>query len=193
MRNIGERVWVPFNEYRQVERQCPDCLGTARWHVTLPTGEQFDVECPRCYPGGYSASTGIIREDWEYIVGVTQQEIVGIDTSDGVRYTLANRYTVKGDDTFDSKEAAEARAAEIGAEHVKNEMARMAQIAKSKGRPQKGPNGERVKTEFDGIQSVVYAKSQIRRALKDAHNWARFAAKKGVTINIQDMLAKVTP
>jgi hypothetical protein len=193
MRNIGDIVWVPAPEYRQVERQCPDCLGTARWHVILPTGEQFDVECPRCYPGGYSASTGIIREDFENIIKVAQLTITGIDTSDGVRYTMDNHYTFPETNVFDTEDQAKARAVEIGAEHVKNEMARMAQIAKSKGRPQKGPNGERVKTEFDGIQAVVYAKSQIRRALKDAHNWARFAARMGVTINIQDMLAKVTP
>lgn len=192
MRNIGDTVWVPVNEYRQVERQCPDCLGTARWHVTLPNGEQFDVECPRCYPGGYSASTGVVREDWEHIVKVKQVRIVGIDTRDGVRYTTDGGWTVLDSDACDTEAQAATAAEQIGVKYVKQEMARMARLAKNKGRPRKGPNGERMATEFDGIQSVVYAKSQIRMALKDAQNWARFAATKGVTVSIPDMLAKVT-
>jgi hypothetical protein len=190
MRNIGNVVWVPVPEYRQIERQCPDCLGTARWHCTLPNGEQFDVECPRCYPGGIAASTGVIREDYETVVKVGQLAIVGIDTADGLRYTTENRYSFKESDVFDTEDQAKARAAEIGEEHVRNESARMARIAKNKGRPQRGPNGERQPADFDGIQSVVYAKSQIRRAMKDAKNWARFAATKGVKVDLAEMLAK---
>ena len=65
--SIGNKVWVPYAKREQIFKQCPDCLGTAQWHCTLPNGEEFDIECPRCYPGGYSPSTGQIGEDWDVV------------------------------------------------------------------------------------------------------------------------------
>jgi hypothetical protein len=194
MRAIGDTVWVPVPERKQIEQQCPDCMGTAQWHVKLPSGEEFDVECPRCYPGGYSPSTGVIREEWENVVKVQQDVITGIETQggaeNGVRYKTGNHFSFEDSDVCDTEDQAKERATQIGEMRVRDEMQRMDAYAKSKGRPKKDKYGNREATEFDGIRSVVYAQGCIRRAFKDAMSWARFAERKGKKIDLVARLAK---
>ncbi len=188
MRNINDKVWVPKAHLTNVEALCPDCIGTARWHCVLPSGEEFDVECPRCYPGGYDRSTGKIHEEWQFVADAVETTITGISiVKQGFEYsTIAGRFD--DIDVCDTKEQALARCQVKTQEYVDNENAALKKRAQSKGRPRKGPNGEREASDDFGGRSIVYARSVIRTSLKEAIRWANFAERHGVKQDLQAML-----
>ncbi len=45
---IGARVWTAEIGGKRVALDCPDCKGTRVWTATSATGEQFQIDCPRC-------------------------------------------------------------------------------------------------------------------------------------------------
>jgi len=193
MRNIGDIVWLALPKYEDVYTRCPDCLGTARWHCVLPSGEEFDVECPRCYPGGYMASTGQVKEELTFQCEAVEAVIAGVQMRDGaVEYTTSNGHFFSDPhDVCDTKEEALARCIVKGKEHVASEMERFHKHAKSKGRPRKDEFGNRVASDNFGGQSIVYAKRQIRQAFKDALKWAQYALSKGVTVDMDKLFNEV--
>jgi len=82
--NVGDSVYFAVAECERKLIQCPDCLGTAKWTATLPTGEEEGIECPTCKSGYFSTGTigdyqvqGVVRN-----LTIGQ---VGYDT-DGPRY-----------------------------------------------------------------------------------------------------------
>jgi len=190
MRNIGDKVWVPMARIEQIEKTCPDCLGTARWHCTLPSGEEFDVECPRCYPGGYLPSTGKVSEELSFVARAIKANITGLRVnSDGVEYTVTGGLLFRDErDVCDTEADAVARCAVKSKEYVDSQNAELARQAKSKGRPRKNEDGTRAASGDFGGSAIVYAHSQIRRAFDDAIRWADFAMRKGVELNLLGLL-----
>lgn len=58
---IGQEVFAARYEPREVEQQCPDCLGRKQWSVETPTGEKFEIPCGTCgYAYGCFAS-GVVK------------------------------------------------------------------------------------------------------------------------------------
>ena len=189
MRNVGDKVWVPKARLTNIESVCPDCLGKAQWHCTLPSGEEFDVECPRCYPGGYDRSTGKVKEEWEFIATAVQSVIIGMRIDgDKVEYTTTGNYVFEEHEVCDTKEQAEVVCHAKAQEYVDSQNNELKRIAKSKGRPRKGLNGEREASDDFGGRTIVYARSQIRSGLKEAIKWAKFAERHGVKHDLAVML-----
>ncbi len=194
-RSIGDIVWVPKAEMRQVWETCPDCLGTARWHVKLPNGEEFDCECCRCYHGGFAPSDGRICERWDVRAFAVQGTITAIEVRDGkLAYSAAGYCGFSDADVFDDKESANVRSLEKGKEYAEAEHKRLAELAKSKGRPRKNADGGRAANDMGfGGSSINYARSQVRRAITEAFRWIEFAARKGAMIDIEDVIRKHKP
>ena len=44
----GNHAFAVILETTRAPVECPDCLRTLNWHVTLPTGEEFDIKCQTC-------------------------------------------------------------------------------------------------------------------------------------------------
>lgn len=185
--NIGDAVWVPMSEYGKVWEQCPDCLGTCHWHVTLPSGEEFDCECCRCYPGGYEASTGKIGEKWTVTGKAVQTQVTSVAVRDGeAEYGTSVRSCLKESDIFADEASAFARSLVMGKEWADAEFERMHAHAIAKGRPRK--NRETGRHEANdgafGGGSINYAKSQVRRGIEEAFKWIEYARRKGCELSI---------
>lgn len=198
-RSIGDVIWIPRVQLEQVEEQCPDCLGTARWHVVLPSGEEFDCECCRCYHGGFEPSNGRIREKWRWNASAIQVEITGAQVrNDSIEYSTVCGNVMESD-TFDTEDEALVRSQEKGERQRNAEYDRLHKIATSKGRPRKDPvTGARQANDMDfGGRSIAYAKSQVRRSIEEAFRWINYAARRGATIDIckviEDHKAKENP
>ena len=183
---IGDEVWVPSATLDRIWETCPDCLGTARWHCSLPNGDEFDIECPRCYPGGYSASTGKIGERYEVVGKATRAKINRIEVrEDRTEYGTDSGYIYQPEDLCFDEASAVTRSVVKTREWADAEYKRKSEYARSKGRPKRGRDGERIADHADGPHSVTYARSQVRRAMKDAQGWIEFAARKGVQIDLE--------
>lgn len=193
MRSIGDSVWIPLGKMTQIPKQCPDCLGTARWHVVLPSKEEFDVECPRCYPGGYAASTGVVLEDYTFVTRVANVQITGVSTSSGkVEYSTSDNHCCLTDDDVCDTEALALERCKVKMEkYCRNQTDNMSRIAKSKGRPRKGQNGERIASDDSAIGFVRYARSVIRGSLKEAFKWAAYSLGKGAKSDVVEMAIKM--
>lgn len=193
MRSIGDVVWIPIGQVMQIPKQCPDCLGTARWHVILPSKEEFDVECPRCYPGGYLASTGVVMEDYSFVTQVVNVVITGVRMNGGnVEYTTSDNHCF-GDqaDICDTETQATERCKVKMDDYCRQKTQEMARIAKSKGRPRKGDRGQRIASDDSAIGYVQYARGEIRSALKKAFEWAAFSLAKGAKSDVVEMATKM--
>lgn len=192
MRNIGDTVWVPQAKSQPVWEQCPDCLGTARWHVVLPSGEEFDCECCRCYHGGFEPSNGKVCERHEVSAFAVQAIINGIeDRGEGIRYSTTAECGLSDADLFDDEAGALARSVVKAREWHDAEDARMHEHAKRKGRPRKTADGIRQANDMDfGGGSINYARSQVRQSIKEAFRWIAYAARHGAVIDIQDAIKK---
>lgn len=46
--DIGQTVWWAHTGTETRQHECPDCLGTKKWHVISPAGGEFTAPCPRC-------------------------------------------------------------------------------------------------------------------------------------------------
>lgn len=49
---IGDTIYYPTAYPDWVEAPCPDCAGTATWHVRTDSGLEFEVPCTRCHRYG---------------------------------------------------------------------------------------------------------------------------------------------
>lgn len=79
--NIGDTVYAAYANWDARQVKCPDCLGTAEWTVTAPSGESWQVRCNTCNKGwhssGYIGSYDYLPEMRELTIGS-----VRIDTND---------------------------------------------------------------------------------------------------------------
>jgi len=194
VRKIGDVVWIPKAETRAVYSTCPDCLGTAKWHCVLPNGEEFDAECPRCYPGGYLPSTGRVCERHEHVGFAEMTEVVGVerDSSTGeIKINTKNGWHFKQSDVFDDEASAVARSVEKAREWHDEQDAQMAKVASKRGRARVNrlTGCREATTDFPG-NSINYARQQCRKAIDEALRWVRFAKNKHSDINLVQMLEK---
>lgn len=49
--SIGDTVFVPHITTKEVEVECPDCLGEKLWTILMPSGQSRTIDCPRCQGG----------------------------------------------------------------------------------------------------------------------------------------------
>lgn len=190
MINIGDMVWIPTATHEPVRTTCPDCMGTARWHCVLPCGEEFDVECPRCYHGGYDPSDGIVCESHHIVQGAEKATITGMELRDGVlRYVTERGYGLTDADICVDEASALERSKVKARAYWDEEDARLLAMAKRKGRPRKKADGSREANplEFGGGASN-YARGQVRAAMREANKWIAFAARHGTTIDLPKMM-----
>ena len=188
---IGDVVWVPNTAYTAIDEQCPDCLGTCQWHCTLPNGEEFEIECPRCYPGGYAQSTGIVRDRYEWTVEVMEATIRGVALvgDNQYEYTTSTGYIHRDDTVCHSREEALAAgkvAAQKSAEYMEAENIKR---GGKKGRPQRDKDGNRVANDMDcGSSWADYARRDAREAVRRLHVAVQYAARHGTVIDWRAMV-----
>lgn len=48
---IGDTIFVPHVGQKEIEVQCPDCLGSKTWRISTPAGTSKEIACPRCGGG----------------------------------------------------------------------------------------------------------------------------------------------
>lgn len=115
---IGDKVYAGYAHYLQKTRTCPDCLGSAEWPVTIPSGEDVVVPCKTCRRGYYSDGKEHYRE-WAPVVETLHIGSVRIDTADEtdpVEYMceetgVGTGRLYKERELFSTREEAEAAAA----------------------------------------------------------------------------------
>jgi len=189
---LGDVVWVPTAQSVPVVETCPDCLGSARWHCSLPNGEEFDVECPRCYHGGFSPSDGRIQERYEVVGRATKGTITRIEVREGVvEYGTTSGYIYSDEDLCEDEATAIARSVVKTRAWHDAEFKRMDEYRRRKGRPRKNrETGAREANDMDfGGGSANYARGEIRRSFKEAIRWRDYAERKGTAIDLAAMLA----
>lgn len=78
---IGDTVYAASVSYDTQSVQCPDCLGTREWDVSLPSGEKFKHDCQTCREG--FSSTGKV-DVWGDHARVRKLTIgsIRVDTAD---------------------------------------------------------------------------------------------------------------
>lgn len=191
--NIGDEVWVPSANTERIWETCPDCLGTARWNVSLPNGEAFQVECPRCYPGGFDCSTGRIGERYEVVGKATKAKIVGIEVrADRVEYRTDAGYIYDTEDLCHDEASAVARSIVKTQAYVDAEFARMDEHRRKRGRPRRNKDGQREAND-NTYSSAGYARAQVRSSIKEARRWIAYAKRKGTKIDLESMVREVNP
>lgn len=187
-RKLGDVVWIGDATYQAIETECPDCLGKTKWHVTLPSGEAFDVECPRCYPGGFEASTGRVKEHYDIVRGARRVTINGVSSrGEGIEYGTTGGSGLRPHEVFDAESDALAYSEIKAREYWDWQHDQMTALAKKKGRPRKKPNGDR-EASGGSYSSANYARSQVRHAIDEAYRWIDYAARKGTVIDFDAML-----
>ena len=190
MRNIGDKVWIPNASRKPVYKQCPDCLGTARWHCSLPNGENFDIECPRCHHGGYKPSDGIVCEEHIVVEGCFDAVVMGMEMRDGVlEYRTDRGSCLEEIDLCDTREEAIERSKIKMKKYSDAEDRQMSESAKKKGRPQKDKDGNREANDMD-LQTQEYARKIVRDSIKEAQRWIEHAKLHGTVIDLQDMIRR---
>jgi len=190
-RNIGDLVWVATTTHDAIEETCPDCLGTGRWHVVLPCGEEFDCECARCYHGGYEPSTGKVKENYDVRGMVELAVITGMSINGNqLEYNTTRGSGKKESDLHGTAESAKAQADQLVKEWLEYEHKTMQAQAKSRGRPRKNKDGEREANPMEfGGGAINYSKRCVRDSIKEALRWVDFAGSKGAVIDAPKMLA----
>ena len=185
-RQLGNKVWIPYAKREPVFKQCPDCLGTMRWHCVLPCGEEFDVECPRCYPGGFEASTGVVCEEHTIKGGAVLTTITGVQTwNDKIEFSTEDGSGLTEDELFDTEAEALARSVVKMTEWTKREDEEKVKRARSKGRPRKDQHGNRAANDSEfGGGTANYARRVVRDSLREAFRWIDFAKRKGTEIDL---------
>lgn len=48
---VGDTIFVPSVQQKEIEVQCPDCLGSKTWSISTPAGMSKEIPCPRCEGG----------------------------------------------------------------------------------------------------------------------------------------------
>lgn len=184
--DLDDTVWVPHVQWEAIQETCPDCLGTRKWHCVLPSGEEFDVQCPRCYHGGYEPSNGVVSERWSYQAHAKQVVIVGVERRpDG---TLEYRTT---DGTYTDGRIGESRDGAKALAIMEAEQHRVAKEAHDLAQGLR--KGRSTKSAADGdsaVGSLGYARELIRRSIKEMLRWVDYAARHGSHIDYQSMIEK---
>lgn len=110
---IGDTIYTVTATHEIGPRvQCPDCLGEKIWHVTLPSGEEFDIECQACkhgYDGPYGTVPG--ERTFETYVKSDTVKRVELEERDGRKFFRYN-YTDEVD-VYATVEKAEAAGAAV--------------------------------------------------------------------------------
>ena len=128
--NFGDYVYHASVENNTEWVPCPDCNGDG--YVTLVyQGETLTIDCEGC-KRGYMGSTGQ-RERYVYAPAIHEGSVNGVekDSSEpfGFEYRIdasnGGRWCLKEQDTFATKEEAEARAAVLKAEFDERETNRI--------------------------------------------------------------------
>lgn len=68
--SIGETVLLPHAPWIKEERTCPDCLGTMKWVVPLPSGEITEITCRTCEFGKVKV--------WRYRPEICEERVTGM-------------------------------------------------------------------------------------------------------------------
>ena len=192
---VGDEVFAALVHWTAAPKTCPDCLGRKTWAVALPNGEAWDVDCPRCHPGGYSArSTGVVREDHDWRAEVVRGVVNGVrfdstrEAGRQVEYTFEGFYvlgvggTVRyAGEVFATREEALADAARRAAEQRAARDEEEAKRARRKRKPKGAPDGD-PEGDHDALRSVAYARSQVRAAEREIARWTDYAALHGAVI-----------
>jgi hypothetical protein len=121
---IGQEVWVASFKAHEAFIVCPDCAGTGRLRVMFADDTIVSIECSVCGPG-YEPPTGRIRvyDRRPLAMGTT---ITGVEVRDGkAEWRTGYSYSVDEVNLFDNEAECLARAAELAAEHDREERDRI--------------------------------------------------------------------
>ena len=192
---VGDEVFAALVHWTAAPKTCPDCLGCKTWAVALPNGEAWDVDCPRCHPGGYGPrSTGVVNEDYDWRAEVVRGVVNGVrfdstrEAGRQVEYTFEGSYILGAGGTvqyagevFATREEALADAEARGAAQKAGRDEEEAKRARRKRKPKGAPDGD-PEGAPDELRSVAYARSQMRVAEREIARWTAFAARHGAVI-----------
>ncbi len=133
--NIGDMVWFPrFETHQEVWETCEECLGEKTMHVTLKNGEEYDIDCSACDPGGFQGPKGSTRHYKMCALGELR-EVVGMELSETdtlyrLRSAGGSWYNAAPDGIFPTQaEAVEVAQKNMDA-HIASEEERLKQKAK---------------------------------------------------------------
>lgn len=120
--SMGQHVWWASCQSKQKWLTCPDCCGKKFLTVILGDDSQVTIDCAGC-AAGYEPPRGVVFI-YEYAAEVHYDEITGLEINEKeTRYRFGS-YMIDRENVFDSKELAEARAAQLMDEHNKEEAER---------------------------------------------------------------------
>ena len=121
---IGQLVWYAATETQTKYITCPDCLGSRQLKVTLGDGSEIAIDCAACERGGWQGSRGNL-EYYEHAAVAKEAEITGIAMEHGnALYSGSGFWNLGEDGLSDSKEGAEAFAAEMAAKMTEENIKR---------------------------------------------------------------------
>jgi len=122
--SMGDRVYHASTIYSDSALECPDCLGTLKWIIKLPSGKDLECNCKTCQ-SGYGCSTGFVtQKDYKPLVRTLTIGQVGFENGQG-RYmceeTGIGSGTLYYDDTlFSTYEEAKTEAEKKTVEQMKH-------------------------------------------------------------------------
>ena len=118
--NIGDVAYVARHGNMRVKEPCPVCFGKLAVIVVLGNGDNVETPCDYCGKG-YDGPKGYVMEyveQGDVVVHVVSGRECSEDTQgEHWRYRTAEGYCFDEDAAFTSREEAEAKAAELAAEH----------------------------------------------------------------------------
>lgn len=79
---IGQTVYYAYLMPGMDTEPCPDCCGTAKWSVVLPSGETFLIRCTTCRFNGMPSGQVRIRQHPKPDVKILTIGSIRIDTND---------------------------------------------------------------------------------------------------------------
>jgi len=111
---IGDTVFLVEADAREkITETCPDCLGQLAWHVTMPSGEEFPLDCPTCNIG-YNQPRGVVTRYGDPVARIVAAEVTGMDKrGDGIEYHTTCGYRKAGQVSSSQADAAGLVKAEI--------------------------------------------------------------------------------
>jgi hypothetical protein len=175
---IGTMIYWAGTSWMLAEpTTCPDCLGAKKWNLSLPNGEAFTIECPRCHPGGYDTSKGTVQEDWNFHPVVQSGKVTGveIDTASNTTYRVGSHSSIEEDKVFLSKAEAQVKADALTEEARKAKTEEEIYRFKSRARPKD-------RNTFSPAHTLYYCRDRIRKAEKEIETWTTHALKHGIDL-----------
>jgi len=131
--DIGDKVFNPQSAYKKEMIECPDCLGTKKWKIIFPTGEEADTDCYTCTKRWERPQGVIVLQSW--VAQVRTLTIGQLRYEDGVPKYMCEETGIgsgsvyKEKDLFDN-EADAMKAAELKTEETLKDIAK--QVFKKK-------------------------------------------------------------